>query len=325
MELLDRDARASDLRALAGAGLLDERALEEAMKATGRRPDAASWRAWGGRFLALLGGCLAGSGVIVFFAANWQALSRWGRFGLVLAVFVTVIALAMKAGLDRLAGRAFALVALVLVGPVFAVYGQEWQTGADAFDLFVAWAVLATGFAWASRLELAWAAWLSIVHVAIWLWLDQWFGSLEDLWLARTTVAVFDAGVVAVARRVGLRGLLPRFAAVLSMLVSGLPAVLLVALEGAPGNFAVDLGVHLLLVAAALAVFRRRQPDLFMVALASTALALLVAALAFRIMANVGWDVDTTLVYGLCLAGLAWALAKWLRGEQARMHVSEEA
>src|SRR5690606_19842088 len=142
--------------------------------------------------------------VIFFFAANWQDLSRWGRFGLALAVFATAAGLAVKAGPERLAGKAFALAALVLLGPVFAVYGQEWQTGADAFDLFVTWALLATGFAWASRLELTWAAWLSIVHVAIWLWLDQTFGSLEDLWPARAAVAALDVGVLAVAFRAGL-------------------------------------------------------------------------------------------------------------------------
>ncbi|MET0204922.1 MAG: DUF2157 domain-containing protein [Casimicrobiaceae bacterium] len=51
-----------------------------------------------------------------------------------------MIALAVWRGLDTLPGKA-ALVAALLAGALLALVGQVYQTGADTFELFAAWAV----------------------------------------------------------------------------------------------------------------------------------------------------------------------------------------
>ena len=58
---------------------------------------------------------------------------------------------ALLAGLDRAFGQVLLIAGSVLTGVLLAVIGQAYQTGADVFELFVAWAVLILPWVFVSR------------------------------------------------------------------------------------------------------------------------------------------------------------------------------
>src|SRR5262245_53411107 len=100
-----------------------------------------AWRRFLTLAMLLLGAALLLSGVISFFAFNWATLGRFVKFAL-LEGGVAACALIGWWRLRDLTGRVALSAAAILVGPLLGVFGQTYQTGADAWGLFTAWALL---------------------------------------------------------------------------------------------------------------------------------------------------------------------------------------
>ncbi|WP_088279901.1 DUF2157 domain-containing protein [Ideonella sp. A 288] len=137
------------------------------------------------RGVAVLGAALVGLGLVFWVAAHWDTLGRFGRFALIEGVV-----LAMCAGaLWRPAARApLGLLALLAIGGLFAHFGQTYQTGADAWQLFALWAALALPLCLGVRSDVLWAPWALVVLTALSLWVQahtghRWRVEPDDLWV----------------------------------------------------------------------------------------------------------------------------------------------
>src|SRR3982751_3055676 len=135
------------------------------------------------RGVAVLAATLGGLGIVFWIAANWATLGRFGRFAL-LEVFVVAIC---GGALWKPAARApLGLLALLAIGALFAYFGQSYQTGADPWQLFAVWAVLALPLCLAARSDVLWAPWALVVMTGISLWVHahtshRWRVQTDDL------------------------------------------------------------------------------------------------------------------------------------------------
>lgn len=77
-------------------------------------------------------------------------------------------------------------------GAVLALVGQTYQTGADLWQLFAAWAALMTPFAFAARSAASWALWLVLANVALVRAFSQsvWWGFIDTLGDAQALLAI---------------------------------------------------------------------------------------------------------------------------------------
>lgn len=157
--------RQHDLDALTARGLLHPR-----QRLAGRqlsRADAV-WQRLAGQILITfaIGHLLAAT--LFFFAFNWAAMS--GSAKLTVIGSALAISLAGHAIWPRpaLIGQIMGISATVLIGVLFAVIGQIYQTGADAWQLFALWALLSAPLALMARQAVHLALWLIIANTA-WL------------------------------------------------------------------------------------------------------------------------------------------------------------
>ena len=162
-----------------------DRALVEALYADGRiskegRHYALAllyphyrWGLWTARLLLALGTALALAGVIYFFAFNWAKIPPAVKLAAIEAALIGCLAMACRASLKTPPGQLWLLAASVLTGVFLAVFGQIYQTGADAWQLFALWAVLTLGWAGVAAFAAHWLLWLLLVNMALWLWWDQ--------------------------------------------------------------------------------------------------------------------------------------------------------
>ena len=125
------------------------------------------WRRWIERVLLVIGATLTLTGVIFFFAYNWDGLSSPWKFRLIEGALAGCSLAAWRFGLDTLAGKVSVLAACVLIGVFLAVFGQIYQTGANTYELFSAWALLI--FPWVLLLRFAplWTLWLVLLNIAL--------------------------------------------------------------------------------------------------------------------------------------------------------------
>jgi uncharacterized membrane protein len=161
------------LRRAADRLRLDERAFRRAAELARVEPDRAAWICGIERFLLVLGITCLLAGIASFFAFNWDGMHRLGKLALIECLIVAAVAATAWRGIDSAVGRATLFAAACLVGTLFAVYGQAYQTGADPYGLFVVWAVLIAGWVVIGRTAALWLLLLVLVNLALILWWTQ--------------------------------------------------------------------------------------------------------------------------------------------------------
>jgi uncharacterized membrane protein len=289
-------------------------------------PVAADWRRWLDHGLLALGTVLLCAGVIVFFAFNWQDLHKFAKFAVLAAAISLLAGFALFRPSADMGGRAALGGAQVLAGVLLAVIGQTYQTGADAWQLFALWSLLAVPWALAARAAPHW--WLVIVvgnvallrYFSVRLGVGGMFELLFDARHARTTTLLLLGAVMLQlalwawlcghAASLGFRGQTgARILAALACFHAGF-----VGLSALFDNHP-DLPVFGLAAVALLALgwwFRQRAFDIVVLSLASLTGIVLVVAAVGRLLLEGKADFGAFLLLGLITVGMAAGAAAWL-------------
>ncbi|MDR2455302.1 MAG: GDYXXLXY domain-containing protein [Deltaproteobacteria bacterium] len=158
-KILSRSEMAERLFSLFKAERLSQDAYEEGLSFFRLSPDSPAWYGFLARVLTKAGPLMAWSGLVMLIAWNWHELPKFFKLGLFEALALSAAVLAfIKPG----KARHCALGAALLGGALLALYGQIYQTGANSFELFRAWFVLALPlFALARTTSLALLLWLT--------------------------------------------------------------------------------------------------------------------------------------------------------------------
>ncbi|MCB1863889.1 MAG: DUF2157 domain-containing protein [Chromatiales bacterium] len=311
-------ARATVLR-WAKQGRIEAGALPRAVAAAGVIPPRADWRAFLGHLFLWTAVTLIGVGVIFFFAYNWAELGRVARFALVEALIVAALGFVWRLGLARAGGQAALFGAVVLVGALLALVGQTYQTGADTFELFAAWAALILPWVLVANAGVLWLVWLALVNIAIWLYFDVRPGGLAGIVFSPVTVQwlLFALDTVALVAweligriRPGAAGRLgPRVLATASGGFITALALLSVASGSQEARGALPIWAAWLV--AAVLVYRRRIPDLYVLAGGVLSVVIIVASAMLRNLGRASGD--TFLLTALVVIGLSAGGAVWLK------------
>ena len=273
---------------------------------------------------------LCGFGLILWIAAHWDTLGRGGQFALLQVGVLVACAVAWRAGVAR---PAAGLLALLGIGGLFAFFGQTYQTGADAWQLFALWAALGVPLAIGVRSDVVWAPWTLVALVGIALWVQthtghRWEVRPADLpiHLIGWTAALATCALSSPPARPWLGNGVWAFRTGATLLVAMVSASALGGLFDSTVSPIYGLGLLVLGVAAGLLV-SPRSFDVF--ALSAVALGLdtvLVAGLA-QLMFGSGGAGDTIgrlLLIGLFAAGLLAASVSVILKLARRTAVGEE-
>lgn len=133
--------------------------------------DASAWK----KFLRILLISFAigftTAGIVFFFAFNWNGLHRFIKLGLVEFVLITVILLALYIK-NSLVKNILLSAASLLVGALFAVFGQVYQTSATVFDFFLGWTSFVTLWVLVANFSFLWVLFLYLANITISLYFE---------------------------------------------------------------------------------------------------------------------------------------------------------
>jgi uncharacterized membrane protein len=136
-------------------------------------PSPKEWLNIAYRFFLSAGLLLLLSGIIFFFAYNWGSLHKFAKLGLVQAGMLGIaIALLVFKPSDFVLKLGLTAIS-VLVGIAFAVFGQIYQTGADAYDFFFGWTLFVTAWVAIAGFPFLWFFYLLLINLTISLYLIQ--------------------------------------------------------------------------------------------------------------------------------------------------------
>ena len=140
--------------------------LHSALSVSSVFPSTENWQRFLDQLLLWLGALLLAAGVIFFFAYNWNDLGRFAKFALVEIPIIGAMIVLWRIGVDSLPGKVALLAASLFVGALLALVGQTYQTGADTFELFAAWAVAILPWVLAGRFAALWLFWIGLLNLA---------------------------------------------------------------------------------------------------------------------------------------------------------------
>ncbi|MBU3743538.1 MAG: DUF2157 domain-containing protein, partial [Sediminibacterium sp.] len=120
------------------------------------------------------------AGIVFFFAFNWDQLHPFAKMGLVQGLFLIFSLLAWKSSLSPLIKNIVLTGAAVLIGVMFAVFGQIYQTGANAYDFFLSWFLCIVLWTIYCLFEPMWLLMMVLANITLGMYIEQETSSLQD-------------------------------------------------------------------------------------------------------------------------------------------------
>lgn len=167
---------------------LNAKQLEQAQQPLHASVD--DWLALANTLLLFVAGLLLFAAVVFFFAHNWPLMHPVSKLALAgSAVLITAVG-AMLSTPDSAAQRAALFSCSLLSGALLALIGQTYQTGADIWQLFAAWAALITPLVLLSKSRASYLLWFLLMELSLWRYLDTsahfWLSGSANLLLLLT-------------------------------------------------------------------------------------------------------------------------------------------
>jgi uncharacterized membrane protein len=208
-----------------------------------------------------------------------------------------------------------------LVGVLLALTGQTYQTGADVYELFAAWAVLILPWVILGRFALLWIFWIGLVNLAAHLYYDSFHGFWGMLLGGREALLIsfsFNTLALLVWELAATRGaewLQGRWAPRLLAAAGGV-VISFLALEAVFESYGsvglIDLGAWSIWLTAGFFVYRHWRLDVFMLAGGLLSLIIVLAGTMIHLLHGLGADVLVLLFIGLVVLGMSTTGGRWL-------------
>jgi uncharacterized membrane protein len=151
---------------------LTEKVVAKALKENVYK-DKEAWQKFFQLFFISLGIGFTVSGVVFFFAYNWVDLNKFAKILLTEGVLIVTTIMVLLPKINGNIRNIILTGASVLVGVLFAVFGQIYQTGANAYDFFLAWTIFVTLWVFVSNFAPLWLLYLILVNTTFILYSQQ--------------------------------------------------------------------------------------------------------------------------------------------------------
>ncbi|UZJ66234.1 DUF2157 domain-containing protein [Sphingobacterium sp. KU25419] len=155
------------------------------------------WKKFLDLLLLVLGIGFVVSGIIFFFAFNWAELNKFIKIGVILLLLIICITCSFQLKIKEIYKKILITAAAMLVGVLFAVFGQIYQTGANAYDFFLAWTIFITIWVITTHFYPLWLIYMVLINTTIILFNDQVQNNLNSI--ALYTLLFFLNGIACTA------------------------------------------------------------------------------------------------------------------------------
>jgi len=157
-------------------GHLKAQDLDKALSINQSNNSPQQWYDFISRTLLWLGTLSIAAGVIFFFAYNWNEISTLMKFALLQGLMVVSVILYTQTNKYSSVSTTSLFFLALLIGALFALFGQTYQTGKDPWQLFLIWTLFITPLALTSRSSSLWLLWLGLANLTLLLFFETRHG-----------------------------------------------------------------------------------------------------------------------------------------------------
>lgn len=135
--------------------------------------DLTSWKGFLKLLFLALGVGFTTAGIIFFFAYNWAELHKFVKIGIMEGLVVITTLIIVLTSLKPMVKNILLTGTTFLVGGMIAVFGQIYQTGANAYDFFLGWTLFVTLWVVVTEFAPLWLTYLVLLNTTILLYSVQ--------------------------------------------------------------------------------------------------------------------------------------------------------
>lgn len=167
-----KDIEREDIQIIAKHSNWSEKSIQNILS-THIYNDKASWQKFLRLFFISLGVGFTTAGIIFFFAYNWASMHKFFKIGLIEGGIIMVIVFLVIAKIPLDIKNILLTGASILVGVLFAVFGQVYQTGANAYDFFLGWTMAIALWVFISNFAPLWLVFIVLINTTTILYSEQ--------------------------------------------------------------------------------------------------------------------------------------------------------
>jgi uncharacterized membrane protein len=176
-----KNIRREDIHILSRHSNLTEQGINSVLKENVYN-DKEAWQKFIRLFFIALGIGFTVAGIVFFFAYNWADLHKFVRIGLIEGLIIAMTIMVVFPKINTNVRNIILTGSAILTGVLFAVFGQIYQTGANAYDFFLTWTVFVTLWVVVSNFAPLWLLYLILINTTFILYSQQaatgWSGVL---------------------------------------------------------------------------------------------------------------------------------------------------
>jgi uncharacterized membrane protein len=135
--------------------------------------DVNAWKKFLRIFFMAAGMGMLCSGIVMFFAYNWNAIHKFAKFAMLEGLIVVTVLLVLFAQVKDDVRNMILTGATLVTGALFAVFGQIYQTGADAYDFFLGWTLAVTLWVFVAGFAPLWVIYIVLVNTTLIFYFEQ--------------------------------------------------------------------------------------------------------------------------------------------------------
>lgn len=155
--------------------------------------DAREWQQFLRYLLLGAGAAFLLSGIVFFFAYNWEALPGPVKIATVGGLFLLSALIGTFAPVGRRVRDVASTAAVALIGVLFAVLGQVYQTGADNYEYFLSWTLFALPWLTVVHFAPLWLIFVALLNTTLFTYANQ-VGILENYVITGLLIFLLNAG-----------------------------------------------------------------------------------------------------------------------------------
>ncbi|WCL47659.1 DUF2157 domain-containing protein [Leptospira sp. GIMC2001] len=156
-----------------------EQGIDQALKESVYRPFV-SWAFFLRIFFLSIGVSFVALAIVFFFAYNWASLHKFIKIGIIESLLLLICGLIVFTKWNDVVKNILLTSISLLVGVLFGVFGQIYQTGADAYDFFIGWTICISIWVVISNFSALWLLYIGLINTSIYLFFEQTQNGISD-------------------------------------------------------------------------------------------------------------------------------------------------
>lgn len=167
-----KNIQREDIHIISRHSSLTEKGIEKALQENIYN-DRERWQKFLRLLFISLGIGFTVAGILFFFAYNWNNLHKFIKLGLIETLIVAATGFVLLSKVSPFIKNSILTGASFLVGVLFAVFGQIYQTGANAYDFFLGWTICIAIWVAISNFAPLWLLFLLLINTTVILYSQQ--------------------------------------------------------------------------------------------------------------------------------------------------------